>query len=51
LKIQITYTEARIEATYLENKVGEHLSFFIKDPNKYMVEFKSFKNYGEIFSV
>lgn len=39
------------EATFLENKAGEHFSFFIKDPNEYMIEFKSFKNYGEIFSV
>ncbi|TSE05364.1 VOC family protein [Aquimarina algiphila] len=32
-------------------KVGEHLSFFVKDPNGYMVEFKSFKDHGEIFTV
>ncbi|WP_452597991.1 VOC family protein [Pontimicrobium sp. MEBiC01747] len=37
------------EVTFLENKVGEHLSFFITDPNEYMVEFKSFKNAEEIF--
>lgn len=43
--------EVTTKATFLENKIGEHLSFFIKDPNGYMVEFKSFKNYGEIFSV
>lgn len=38
------------EITFLENKAGEHLSFFITDPNGYMVEFKSFKNVKEIFS-
>lgn len=38
------------EISFLENKVGEHLSFFITDPNGYMVEFKSFKNAKEIFS-
>jgi extradiol dioxygenase family protein len=43
--------EVTTQATFLENRVGEHLSFFIKDPNGYMVEIKSFKNYGEIFSV
>jgi|TARA_R110000787_G_scaffold22588_2_gene65437 extradiol dioxygenase family protein len=43
--------EVTTEATFFENKAGEHLSFFIKDPNGYMIEFKSFKNYGEIFSV
>ena len=37
------------EATFLENKVGEHLSFFVTDPNGYKVEFKSFKNNNEIF--
>ena len=30
--------------TFLKNKPGEHLSFFVKDPNGYMIEFKSFKN-------
>ncbi|NRD21764.1 bleomycin resistance protein [Winogradskyella litoriviva] len=36
-------------ATFLEDKIGEHSSFFIKDPNDYMLEFKSFKNYNEMF--
>ncbi|GAA0730258.1 VOC family protein [Aquimarina litoralis] len=43
--------EVTTEVTFFENKVGEHLSFFVKDPNGYMVEFKSFKNSGEIFTV
>ncbi len=43
--------EVTTEATFFENKVGEHLSFFVKDPNGYMVEFKSFKDHGEIFTV
>lgn len=37
------------EATFLENKIGEHLSFFVTDPNGYVVEFKSFKSNEEIF--
>lgn len=37
------------EATFLENKIGEHLSFFITDPNGYVIEFKSFKSDDEIF--
>ena len=41
--------EVTTEATFFENKIGEHLSFFVKDPNGYMVEFKSFKNQEEIF--
>ena len=43
--------EVTTEVTFFENKVGEHLSFFVKDPNGYMVEFKSFKDHGEIFTV
>ncbi|MDO7170843.1 VOC family protein [Mariniflexile sp. AS56] len=38
------------QARFLEAKVGEHVSFFIKDPNDYMLEFKSFKNSSNIFS-
>lgn len=34
---------------FLENKTGEHLSFFVKDPNDYTVEFKCFKNATEVF--
>ena len=37
------------QASFLEGKVGEHVSFFIKDPNDYMLEFKSFKNTDSIF--
>ncbi len=41
--------EVTTEVTFMENKVGEHLSFFITDPNGYMIEFKSFKSKKEIF--
>ncbi|WP_203257086.1 VOC family protein [Hyunsoonleella ulvae] len=41
--------EVTTEVTFMENKVGEHLSFFITDPNGYMIEFKSFKSKREIF--
>ncbi|GAA4275759.1 VOC family protein [Aquimarina mytili] len=41
--------EVTTEAVFMEKKIGEHLSFFIKDPNGYMVEFKSFKDHSEIF--
>jgi hypothetical protein len=37
------------QATFLQDKTGEHASFFIKDPNDYMLEFKSFKNSESIF--
>ena len=42
--------EITTEATFMKDKVGEHLSFFVQDPNGYMVEFKSFKDPTEIFS-
>ncbi|MFL1010912.1 VOC family protein [Flavisericum labens] len=37
------------ESTFLKGKVGQHHSFFVKDPNEYMLEFKSFKNSQDIF--
>lgn len=37
------------EVKFLEQKTGEHQSFFIKDPNDYTVEFKCFLNSKEIF--
>ena len=37
------------EVKFLENKTGEHQSFFVKDPNDFSVEFKCFTNSKEIF--
>ncbi|NRD19261.1 bleomycin resistance protein [Winogradskyella eckloniae] len=37
------------QTTFLSDKPGEHLSFFIKDPSDYMLEFKSFKNSKDVF--
>ena len=37
------------ESTYLKNQLGEHASFFVKDPNGYMLEFKTFKESKDIF--
>ncbi|MEX0360165.1 VOC family protein [Flagellimonas sp.] len=42
--------EVTTEATFMQDKKGEHLSFFIQDPNGYMLEFKSFKDNDEIFA-
>ena len=39
------------QSTFLENKSGEHLSFFVKDPNGYMLEFKSFKAEDSVFVI
>lgn len=37
------------QTTFLKDKSGEHTSFFVKDPNDYMLEFKNFKNYNDMF--
>ncbi|WP_166967122.1 VOC family protein [Yeosuana marina] len=37
------------ESTYLKDQLGEHISFFVKDPNGYMLEFKTFKESKDIF--
>lgn len=37
------------EITFLKSKKGEHTSFFVKDPNDYMVEFKTFSNKESVF--
>ncbi|TYB79131.1 VOC family protein [Bizionia myxarmorum] len=37
------------ESTFLEGKIGQHKSFFVEDPNGYMLEFKSFKKPTETF--
>ncbi|RED45981.1 VOC family protein [Seonamhaeicola aphaedonensis] len=42
--------EVTTEVSFMEHKIGEHLSFFVKDPNGYMIEFKSFKSAREIFA-
>ena len=38
------------EVKFLENKTGEHQSFFVKDPNDYTVEFKCFTNSSDVFN-
>lgn len=35
---------------FLLNKNGQHSSFFVTDPNGYVIEFKSFDSTKEIFS-
>jgi len=42
--------EVVTQTTFLKDKNGEHLSFFIKDPNDYMLEFKSFKEPNHMFT-
>ncbi len=35
----------------MDIEITEHLSFFVQDPNGYMVEFKSFNKASEVFKV
>lgn len=38
------------KSKFLKKKPGEHSSFFVKDPNGYIVEFKCFEKDDSIFS-
>ena len=38
------------QVRFLETKVGEHQSFFVKDPNDYTVEFKCFTESSDAFN-
>ena len=49
-KLKIQDLDITTHATFLKNKPGEHESFFVKDPNGYMIEFKCFKNPKDIFN-
>lgn len=48
-KLSKTNLEVVNKTTFLEGKHGEHCSFFVKDPNDYMLEFKSFKDPKDMF--
>ena len=37
------------ETSFLQGKSGEHKSFFLRDPNGYIIEFKCFSNLETIF--
>ncbi len=37
------------KTSFLQGKNGEHSSFFVKDPNGYIVEFKTFKDETTVF--
>jgi len=50
-KVKSHKIEVFDEITFLKNKKGEHVSFFVKDPNGYMVEFKRFKEENDIFEI
>ena len=48
-KLNQSKLEVVTETTFLKDKTGEHRSFFIKDPNDFMLEFKTFKLSTDIF--
>lgn len=48
-RLSKTKLEVVKRTTFLEGKPGEHTSFFIKDSNDYMLEFKNFKVSKNIF--
>jgi len=48
-KLKEQNLEVVTQTTFLESKPGEHVSFFVKDPNDYMLEFKSFKDQKQMF--
>lgn len=37
------------ESVFLKDKTGEHRSFFVKDSNDYMLEFKCFRDSSDAF--
>lgn len=48
-RLQSKHYKIESQVNFLENKTGEHQSFFVKDPNDYTVEFKCFTNVNEVF--
>ncbi|WP_418653803.1 VOC family protein [Tenacibaculum soleae] len=42
-------SETILTKTFLKDKHGEHVSFFVKDPNGYTIEFKTFIEEDEMF--
>ncbi len=48
-KLQNQDLELVDKTTFLKDNIGEHSSFFVNDPNDYMLEFKSFNNSQDIF--
>lgn len=40
---------ATLKTTFMEDSIGEHLSFFVTDPNDYLIEFKCFKKNSDVF--
>lgn len=39
------------KTTFFKDQHGEHMSFFVEDPNGYVIEFKSFQHNDDIFEM
>lgn len=48
-KIEVSGYELDDPIIFLEGKVGEHVSFFVDDPNDYRIEFKYFTSAEQVF--
>jgi len=48
-RLQGLSLELPVNALFLQDKPGAHRSFFIEDPNGYMVEFKHFLESADVF--
>lgn len=49
-RAQAESLELPVNTSFLQDKPGAHRSFFVQDPNGYMVEFKHFQNSEDVFS-
>ena len=48
-RLSQTDFDVTTQVNFMKDKKGEHFSFFIEDPNGFVIEFKSFKNEEEVF--
>lgn len=49
-KLEARKLELVTQTIFLKGKPGEHSSFYVKDPNDYLIEFKCFKDPKGIFN-
>lgn len=48
-KLKVQHLDLVEKTIFLKDNLGEHTSFFVNDPNDYMLEFKNFKNPTDVF--
>ncbi|REH54668.1 extradiol dioxygenase family protein [Tenacibaculum gallaicum] len=48
-RVNYWLSDYSVKKTFLKDKHGEHVSFFIKDPNGYTLEFKTFIEEDDMF--